>query len=336
MAMQGNWLSTSLPKNKYRYNGIEQTSNLGLDVYNAFYRTLDPSLARWWQVDPEAEAAYSHSPYNSMFNNPLSFSDPEGDLPGIAELAGFTNGIRNLFAGESFFDGFAQGWTQSWEITLGPFQYSNDLSFGQNIWNTFSKLTWELPQTLVGLTTAQGLNIGTAVNDVNYFRGATVLDTDIEGGAFTAGSFIVGPQDFRPDFSDHLFVHEFGHYLQSKRLGPLYMNFVALPSITDFNLVDDLFNQDLHDFRWYEAGASRLAADYFDREFGAGAPGYFVNSPNHFDRNSFVNDATVSPYRNPRNRGFNFGGNPINARFHWTDIPINSTFNFGLGLLFFF
>jgi hypothetical protein len=24
--MQGNWLSTSLPENKYRYNGIEQTS----------------------------------------------------------------------------------------------------------------------------------------------------------------------------------------------------------------------------------------------------------------------------------------------------------------------
>ena len=31
--MQGNWLSTSLPKNKYRYNGVEQTNNLGLDVY---------------------------------------------------------------------------------------------------------------------------------------------------------------------------------------------------------------------------------------------------------------------------------------------------------------
>ncbi|WP_282777795.1 hypothetical protein [Phaeodactylibacter xiamenensis] len=47
MAMQGSWLSTSLPENKYRHNGIEQTANLGLDVYNAFYRTLDPSLGRW-------------------------------------------------------------------------------------------------------------------------------------------------------------------------------------------------------------------------------------------------------------------------------------------------
>jgi hypothetical protein len=27
MAMQGSWLSTSMPKNKYRYNGIEQTAS---------------------------------------------------------------------------------------------------------------------------------------------------------------------------------------------------------------------------------------------------------------------------------------------------------------------
>jgi len=46
MAMQDNWLSTSMPENKYLYDGIEQTANLGLDVYNAFYRTLDPSLGR--------------------------------------------------------------------------------------------------------------------------------------------------------------------------------------------------------------------------------------------------------------------------------------------------
>ncbi|WP_421947689.1 RHS repeat domain-containing protein [Phaeodactylibacter xiamenensis] len=336
MAMQGSWLSTSMPKNKYRYNGIEQTSNLGLDVYNAFYRTLDPSLGRWWQVDPKAESAYSHTPYNSMFNNPIAMSDPEGDLPGIAEIAGLSNGLRNLFQGESFFEGFAQGWTQSWEITGGLFQYSNDLSFGQNLWNTFSKLTWELPQTLVGLTVAQGLNIGTAVNDVNYFRGATVLDTDLDGGAFAAGSYLIGPEGFGPNFEDHLFVHEFGHYLQSKRLGPLYLNFVALPSVAGFWAVDEVFNQNLNETRWYEAQASRLAANYFDQEFGSGLDTYFPNSPNHFDRNSFINRGLRSPYPNPRGNNVfgrgNPGGNPINSRFHWTDIPISLIFNGGLGL----
>lgn len=119
-------------------------------------------------------------------------------------------------------------------------------------------------------------------------------------------------------------------------MGPLYFNLVALPSVTDFNLVDELFGEDLHDTRWYEAHASRLAANYFDREFGRGAPGYFVGSINHFDRNSFVNDRVASPYLNSRNGRNNFGGNPLNSRFHWSDIPINLIFNKGLGFFGFF
>jgi hypothetical protein len=67
---------------------------LGLDVYNAFYRTLDPSLARWWQVDPKAELHYGDSPYNSMLNNPILFDDPNGDTPlhlGAAIVGGLIN-----------------------------------------------------------------------------------------------------------------------------------------------------------------------------------------------------------------------------------------------------
>ncbi|KEO71678.1 hypothetical protein EL17_23255 [Anditalea andensis] len=34
---------------------------------------------------------------------------------------------------------------------------------------------------------------------------------------------------FKPDFRDHLFVHEYGHYLQSQRMGPLYLPFGTMP-----------------------------------------------------------------------------------------------------------
>lgn len=253
-------------------------------------------------------------------------SDPDGDLPGFSKLAGLMNGLKNLFSGDNFFEGFAQGWTQSWEITGGIFQWNGDQNFGQNLKNITSKLTWEAPQTLAGLTVAQGLNISTVVNDVNYFRGATVLDTDITGGTFTLGSYISGPPGFRPDFTDHLFVHEYGHYLQSKRVGPLYLRAVALPSVTDI-----VFWPNRHGTRWYEAQASRLAADYFDREFGSGVQGYFTNSPSHFDRGDFIN-GTQTPYTNPRNGRTFQGINPINAQFHWSDIPINILYNGGLGL----
>ncbi|MFC3974841.1 hypothetical protein ACFOUP_00490 [Belliella kenyensis] len=195
-----------------------------------------------------------------------------------------------------------------------------------------SKLTWELPQTLIGNLGSHGLNIAGFVNEVNHFKGATVLDTNLSGGAFSLGSYLIGPNGFKPDFRDHLFVHEFGHYLQSQRMGPLYLPFVALPSVTDFYLVDKLFKVNLHSTRWNEANASKLAANYFDGKFGTGASGYFSGSENHFDRNSFVNDRTSSPYRNPRNEGFNTRGNPIKSRFHWSDVPINMLFNGGLGL----
>ncbi len=35
----------------------------------------------------------------------------------------------------------------------------------------------------------------------------------------TLSNYILGPPGFKPDFRDHLFVHEYGHYLQSKNLG---------------------------------------------------------------------------------------------------------------------
>ena len=114
MKMDGTWLSSSLAKNKYRYNTIEQTSDLGLDVYNAFYRTLDPSTGRWWQVDPKAEAGYSYSSYCSMWNDPIFFSDSEGDLaiaPILvgAAIGGFIGGIRSDMAGKTFLGGFWRG-----------------------------------------------------------------------------------------------------------------------------------------------------------------------------------------------------------------------------------
>jgi RHS repeat-associated protein len=318
--------------NRFLYQGKEwmDEDDLALAMYDFHARMYDPALGRFMAVDPKGHLMPEWSPYAGMFNDPINYVDPDGEFPVLAELAGLTNGIKNLVNGDNFFDGFADGWTQSWEITGGLFQWDSNLNFGQNLWNITSKFTWELPQTTLGFTVSQGLNVGTLVNDVNYFHGATVLDSDLEGGAFTLGSYIVGPEGFRPDFRDHLFVHEFGHYLQSKRLGPLYLNFVAFPSVTDFYLG----GLERHDTRWYEVQASRLAADYFQEEFGgvdaSGNP--ISGDPNLFDRNAFINDGVRSRYVNPRNGGRNLGGHPQQSQFHWTDIPINGLYNGGLGL----
>ena len=67
--------------NRYRYNGIELDTSLGLDNYEAKLRDLDPQTGRWWQVDPKSENTEDISPYASNNNNPIRFKDPDGDAP---------------------------------------------------------------------------------------------------------------------------------------------------------------------------------------------------------------------------------------------------------------
>lgn len=69
-------------KNTKKYNGVEFTGDLNLDMYDAFYRNLDPQTGRWWQIDPKIENMDAWSPYASMFDNPIKHSDPLGDEPG--------------------------------------------------------------------------------------------------------------------------------------------------------------------------------------------------------------------------------------------------------------
>lgn len=64
-------------KNRYKYNGIELQNDFGLQTYDAYFRTLDPQIGRWWQIDPKPKE--SLSPYVSMDNNPVSNIDPMGD-----------------------------------------------------------------------------------------------------------------------------------------------------------------------------------------------------------------------------------------------------------------
>jgi RHS repeat-associated protein len=93
----------------YKFNGIERVEAFQSDF--AFYRGLDPILGRWYQVDPKAEAVMDMSPYCAMGNNPVSYSDPDGDLPFLAIVAigaatgVFSNGLSNVSNGQNFFNG---------------------------------------------------------------------------------------------------------------------------------------------------------------------------------------------------------------------------------------
>jgi RHS repeat-associated protein len=88
-AISSRALEFGLPINKNKYNGIEYESSMDLNIGEAFYRTHDPQIGRWWQIDPKPNETISL--YAAMDNNPISGSDPLGDIVGIEREEGVTN-----------------------------------------------------------------------------------------------------------------------------------------------------------------------------------------------------------------------------------------------------
>ncbi len=65
--------------NKYLFNGIEKIEEHDLEIYDAFHRTMDPQIGRWWQRDPMSEKYAGESPWSISGNNAVNFTDPLGD-----------------------------------------------------------------------------------------------------------------------------------------------------------------------------------------------------------------------------------------------------------------
>lgn len=66
-------------ENRKKFNdGAELNTDLDLSWYETNYRTLDPQLGRFWQVDPLADISVESSPFLYANNNPILLNDPLG------------------------------------------------------------------------------------------------------------------------------------------------------------------------------------------------------------------------------------------------------------------
>lgn len=65
--------------NRFKYNaGTELNTSFDLHLYETPFRSLDPQLGRFWQVDPLAEATDFSSTYTYAGNEPILYNDPLG------------------------------------------------------------------------------------------------------------------------------------------------------------------------------------------------------------------------------------------------------------------
>jgi RHS repeat-associated protein len=91
-------LKSAYVENDKKYNGIELEGDLGIDIYDAQLRELDPQVGRWWQVDPKTENMEMWSPYASNYDNPIRFADPLGD-EGEDCCSGFGKFVKRALGG---------------------------------------------------------------------------------------------------------------------------------------------------------------------------------------------------------------------------------------------
>lgn len=254
------------------YTGHEHLAVFGLINMNA--RLYDPALGRFLTPDPYVQSpdfSQNFNRYSYCLNNPLKYNDPTGEAI-FGWFSGAISGFwRGVFQGENVFKSTWDGFRNSVKIDWGVFK-------GKPL-QILSRLTWELPQTIVGNTYSQYRNLTWSVDQVRYFDGATYIinENASKNNGVTLGNYInMNDKGKMPHHGkkfdptqDNMYMHEYGHYLQSQSYGLIYLFNVGIPSLFSAMSEKELDNgYTTHDLRWYERDANKRASNYFNKHYG--------------------------------------------------------------------
>lgn len=167
-----------------------------------------------------------------------------------------------------------EGVANAMKILLGNFYLDENKSFFGEVWEGISRHTWEYPQQAAGYFWSSMRNCW--ADRVDYLGGGTfVTNEESNGSGISFGSFlnINDTGKISGDFDNYvahhpLYMHEYGHYIDSQRFGPTY-----LPVVGSLSLISAMSNKKIggnwaHNYYWTETRANNNASSYFGRNYG--------------------------------------------------------------------
>ena len=260
------------------YTGHEMIPEL--EIINMNGRLYDPVLGRFFSPDNYVqmpENSQSFNRYSYCLNNPLKYNDPSGEIFGF--IGGLIRGTFKLFTKGDFLAPFKE----SWNGLKLDFKVFGGLYVG-DFKQLVSRYTWESLQTSIGFFYSEFSLLVHDVDAVEYYDGATfVINKHNGNGGYgvTIGSYInisergVIPYDEHGNFApymDGLYMHEYGHYIQSQEYGFGYLFSVGIPSLWDLTFGDGKGktsdNYQKHDLKWFERSANAKAYKHFEGLYG--------------------------------------------------------------------
>ncbi len=188
-------------KEKFKYQGSQEDTELGENLYYTHFRQLDNDVCRWWRIDPKTN--HSQAPFNSMGGNPVMFNDYFGD----------TIVIWDVVVNEE--TGYEEWISVKYQYGMkynGPSKYLKevvaDLNFlhKNNLQSNYSELDFIVQDYFkVNVSSAQG---GAITGDMAFNSDTEIRYTPNMGLLYQVG----GETGFMPSYVGLL--HEIAHYYQ--------------------------------------------------------------------------------------------------------------------------
>lgn len=184
----------------------------------------------------------------------------------ILGMAHLTLGVLGTLFG--LFNHGKKGLRQGFKLFLGLF-YLDESKYFQSVVFGILRHTWEIPQTLIGHALAQVRNVFSRVSRVEYFGGDTfaINENQTYQDGISLGNYLninlwaTIHEDFgRHIQHDPLLLHEYGHSIDSRIFGWLYLFVIGIPSL------HSAMGKGNHNVYWTEKRANQKAKYYAEKQ----------------------------------------------------------------------